>query len=496
MSLQKKLLLMVVLPVLICTAVAVLLSSIKINNQGIEGLLDKSNAILANNILEFVHNHEEGNSVLDFDGSQLLKDVTSAMDSTSQNFIFRIASPEPINEKHRAQNGDNPYIERFEKENLAEIVTVNKNENELWVMRPVYMSEAQGCLNCHESGKQVANAQHGELRGMFVIQSDMSAIQQQVKKAIIQNILLGLLVSILAIIIGVFIVRKISKAISQIITVSQKVSEGDLNEVVRIHTNDELEKLGNYINNMVNSLNKVLTGVKTTADELNTTTGEMAETSSSIAQGAQNQMNQFEELSGSSELAASNTQVATEFIKKTETNAGIAQNGMNNTIIAITQIEESSKKIYQEVQTINSIAFQTKILALNASIEAARAGEHGRGFAVVAAEVQKLSEITAQSSDEINRVTENSLNQVSQGVKIAQDAGTKISEIIQMVSQISTSLQEISVSAQEQATIVNKNSAITQANAQAAEELDASAIALKQQADALLDIVSYFNLKN
>jgi methyl-accepting chemotaxis protein len=110
--------------------------------------------------------------------------------------------------------------------------------------------------------------------------------------------------------------------------------------------------------------------------------------------------------------------------------------------------------------------------------------------------VQKLSETSSNSSMVINEVTENSLRQVAEGVKIAKDAGNKIHEIINMVKEISTRLNQIAESAREQTEIVVKNTEITSSNAAAAEELDASTQALKDQADALLNIVSYFNLKD
>ncbi|MGD9993012.1 MAG: methyl-accepting chemotaxis protein [Salinivirgaceae bacterium] len=495
MSLRNKLLLLVVLPVVLSTTIAVISSSVKIHNQGIQGLVDKSNAILTNNILEFVHNHVEGNSILDIDSNEALKGVTSAIDAGSMNYQFRISSPEPINDKYKAQVADMEFISRFEQENVDYIININDETNQLCVMRPVYMDESRGCLECHESSVAETTANHGSLRGIFSVQSDMTAIQKQVNKAILQNISFGLLLMLLAVVLGVFIVSRLLKAIMQIISVSEKISEGKLTESVQINTGDELETLGNYINQMVASLNKVLGGVKNAAHELNLTTNEMANASAGIASGAQDQITRFQELTHSAQHTTNNTSNASDFIKRTETNAGIAQQGMNQTLQAINKIEESSKKIYQEVQTINTIAFQTKILALNASIEAARAGEHGKGFAVVAAEVQKLSEITTNSSKEINEITGTSLKQVNQGVKIAQDAGNKISEILKMVSEISTSLQKISDSAIEQAGIVSKNTEITHSNAHAAEELDANATSLKSQADTLLKIVSYFELK-
>jgi methyl-accepting chemotaxis protein len=495
MSLKKKLLLLVVLPVVICTTIAVILSSVKIYNQGIQGLIDKSNAILTLNIVEFVKNHEEGNSVIDLDKEEILKGVTSKVNATAQNYTFRIASPDPLNDKHKALAKDSEFITRFEKENIDDIISIDENNKTLSLMRPVYMDESRGCMECHEKVVAQSGMIHQNLRGLFVVESDMTTLQNEVSSAIIQNILLGFLVMTISIILGIIIVRKISNAVSQIISVSKSVSEGNLNDRVKIHTNDELEKLGNYINEMVNSLNKVLQGVTQTSHELNNATNEMATTSSSISVGAQNQIIQFQELSDSVEKTTQNITRVSEFIKKTQTNAGFAEQGMNNTIQSISNIAESSRKIHQEVQTINTIAFQTKILSLNAAIEAARAGEHGKGFAVVASEVQKLSEITSNSSNIINEVTKNSLKQVEDGVKIALDAGNKIKEIIQMVLEIATSLQQISENAHEQLDLVNKNSEITSSNAAAAEELDASSASLKDQADSLIEIVGYFDLK-
>jgi methyl-accepting chemotaxis protein len=495
MSLRNKLLTLVVLPVVICTTIAVLLSSIKIHNQGIQGLTDKSNAILTINILEYIHTHAEFGSIVEINREEALEGVTSKIDSSSQNYKFRISSPDPINDKHTATQAELEFIKRFENENIESITHIDKENNNLLIMRPVYMDKAKGCLECHERSENSSSSDHGNLRGIFMVESDMETIQSQVRGAITQTSLLGFIIMIIAISLGILIVGKISKAIAQIINVSRKVSEGDLNDRVDIRTNDELEEVGKHINGMVESLNKVLTGVHDAANELNTATGEMTTTSSVISTGAQNQIVQFQELSDSVKDTTQNITSASEFIKKTDANAGEAEIGMNNTINSIAKIEESSKKIYQKVQTINSIAFQTKILALNAAIEAARAGSHGKGFAVVAAEVQKLSEISENSSKEINHLTAKSLKQVEDGVKIAMDAGLKIKEIIKMVTEISANLSQISASAIEQSQIVERNTEITSSNAAAAEELDASTMALKDQADALLDIVRYFDLK-
>jgi len=495
MSLRKKLLLLVVLPVVICTAVAVILSSAKLYNQGIQNLTDKSNAILTLNILEYVHHHSDAGSVIELDRNKVLAGVTSKIDSASQNYKFRIASPEPINDLFTATPQDAVFIDRFKHENIEAITHIDHEANSLIVMRPVYMNEAKGCLNCHESENVTNSTQHGSLRGIFIVESEMHTLKEKITSAIILNSLVGIFIATIAIILGIIIVRNISNAIGQINAVCAKVSDGNLNEVVSIKTHDELELLGNFINNMVASLNKVLNSVHDAANELNSATNEMTQTSSAISNGAQNQILSFNELTDSVQKTTDNIVQASEFIKKSEVNAGLAEIGMTNTIESISKIEESSKKINYEVQIIDSIAYQTKILALNAAIEAASAGEHGKGFAVVAAEVKKLSEITANSSRKINEVTKVSLTQVEAGVKIAKDAGDKIKEIIKMVADIADSLKEMARTAQEQSELVSKNAEVTNSNAASAEELDASANALKDQANSLLDIVSYFELK-
>ena len=175
-------------------------------------------------------------------------------------------------------------------------------------------------------------------------------------------------------------------------------------------------------------------------------------------------------------------------------NARVAENGMNKTIDWMENLKGSSAKISEAVKIISSISFQTNILALNAAVEAAHAGLQGRGFSVIASEVKKLSDITTTSSSEINEVTSTNLSQVETGVNIARDAGVKINEIINSVSQISAMLKEITYTLNEQSQHIESNLEITRINSQASERLNTSAISLDNQANQLLEIVNYFKL--
>ena len=102
---------------------------------------------------------------------------------------------------------------------------------------------------------------------------------------------------------------------------------------------------------------------------------------------------------------------------------------------AMTEINESSKKIADIISVSDEIAFQTNLLALNAAIEAARAGEHGLGFAVVADEVRKLAERSRNAAKEITALIKESTRRVADGAQLSEKAGQSLSKIVQGVDE-------------------------------------------------------------
>ncbi|ARP81344.1 chemotaxis protein [Bordetella genomosp. 8] len=152
-------------------------------------------------------------------------------------------------------------------------------------------------------------------------------------------------------------------------------------------------------------------------------------------------------------------------------------------------IADSSNRINEITRIIDSIAFQTNILALNASVEAARAGEQGRGFAVVAGEVRALAQRSGHAAKEIRHLIEDSALKVMEGNARTAAARKTMSEVLDGVEEVNTLVEGISNAANEQLTGISQANAaigeldgITRQNASLVEQVAAAAMSLERLA--------------
>jgi methyl-accepting chemotaxis protein len=166
-------------------------------------------------------------------------------------------------------------------------------------------------------------------------------------------------------------------------------------------------------------------------------------------------------------------------------------------------INASARKISDIIGVIDGIAFQTNILAHNAAVEAARAGEQGRGFAVVASEVRNLAQRSAAAAKEIKLLIDDSVDTVSAGSRLVDDAGATIQEVVDSVKRVADVVSEISAASVEQETgigqinqAMTEMDSVTQQNAALVEEAAAAAASLQTEAENLSQLVSVFQIRS
>ena len=180
---------------------------------------------------------------------------------------------------------------------------------------------------------------------------------------------------------------------------------------------------------------------------------------------------------------------------KTENIALKSANDATDSGDSVTLTIKAMKEIAQKISIIEEIARQTNLLALNAAIEAARAGEHGKGFAVVASEVRKLAERSQTAARDIGELS-------STSVTVAEETGDMLDKLVPDIKKTAELVQEIAAASREQTTGADQiNSAIqqlnqvVQQNAGVAEEMSSMGSELSSQARQLLDMVSFFKIR-
>jgi len=344
----------------------------------------------------------------------------------------------------------------------------------LWAYADVGMQQMQQRL--HElarPGAQVAET---------VREADLAS------RKVRQGMLLGAAVAgLMCVVLGGMLVASILRPLCRLNEMLKDVAEGegDLTRRIKVASKDELGEMGGYFNAAWDKLDRMIARVVEQSTLVGTYSGQLliessrivknscqiAERSTAVATAGEEMSATSNDIARNCAMAAESSREAgsvaasgQEVVQKTMDRMGVIRNEVESSSRVIRRLSASSEQIGEIAGTIEEIADQTNLLALNAAIEAARAGEQGRGFAVVADEVRALAERTALATKEIGEMIrtvqtearqaveamERSAKHVTVGVEEASKSGTALASILGRIGEVTMQVSQIATAAEEQ----------------------------------------------
>lgn len=280
----------------------------------------------------------------------------------------------------------------------------------------------------------------------------------------------------------------------------QKIADGDLR--VDFQSSSNADMVGIALEKLIKDDNNVFASIRNATNQISMGSSQIAAASQTLAQGSTEQASAIQQIAASVKdiagMTKGNAEQADEVNRivleaKDDVDAGNVR--MEEMMAAMNEINEASENIQKIIHVIDDIAFNTNILALNASVEAARAGEQGKGFAVVAEEVRNLAGRSAEASSQTAHMIEDSIEKVKRGGQLAKQTADALELISKMIEQITGLSQEIAQASNDQASateqidqalaqvsqVVQTNSATSQQCASASEELSGQAAGLNDE---------------
>jgi methyl-accepting chemotaxis protein len=288
----------------------------------------------------------------------------------------------------------------------------------------------------------------------------------------------------------------------------EAMRDGDLTTSPRAWGNDETARLIESVAGMQQSLRRIVGEVRQASDHIVHASGEIANGSTDLsartgqaAASLEQSASAMEQIAATVKQTVETTNEATRIAQANATAAERGNRVIGTMASTMDQIQGSARKIADIIGTIDGIAFQTNILALNAAVESARAGEAGRGFAVVASEVRQLAQRAAGAAREVRTLITASVEQVTSGSRVAEEAAQAVGEIVGSARRVSELLADIATGAKEQDSGVRQTTqavqamdSATQQNAALVEQTAAAAESLREQAGVLAAGVAIFKL--
>ncbi len=444
------------------------------------------------------------------------------------------------------------------KENTIEQAKTNKSLQALANLEAEMIKGGRGVGSYKYNGKEkfLAYMPVGNDSGWSIaVTIDYDEVIESTSQAFLITIAFSILFLIIGIGVSIYLAYSITLPVKQIEKVAEDLSNGQLGTRIDYTSNNELGRLAesmrksmemltanitdidmamsyiaegdydlpeprnpfvgefkvmeNNVRKIIKQMSNTFARINAVANQVKTGADQVASGANVLAQGTTEQAGAVTQLSASinevSEQVKSNaqnsikaTEMATDAVEAIE----ISNEHMSRLVESMKEIDRRSNEINKIIKTIEDIAFQTNILALNASVEASHAGAAGKGFSVVAQEVRNLSLKSTEAAKNTSELIEGTVKAVKEGAKLAGITSEDLDRVVRDVKQTNEAIALITNATNEQSVAISQISVgleqisnVIQLNSSTSEESAAASEQLSNQATALKSLISKFKLK-
>lgn len=303
-------------------------------------------------------------------------------------------------------------------------------------------------------------------------------------------------------------IRHLNSMIRHISESLEKMAEGDFTHETEGKFRGDFEPIKSSLDNILNSLRSVLSDIDKASAEMSEISKQVVDTSCRLTDGVDHQtklMNEindtFDVMKSSIKMNADNTANVLDLASLTKSHVTLSGEQMDRLLAAMREMYDSSNEIRSINDVISDIAFQTHILALNASIEAAGAGAAGRGFSIVADEVGVLAAKCGESVSRTSALIERTVNAVKNGMELAETVSGSFRMVSENTTEVEKHIADISASSEEQFSCIDSVSekmevisSVVKSTALSADKSAEISEKLKNEAHILKKLVGKFTL--
>ncbi|WP_163648849.1 PAS domain-containing methyl-accepting chemotaxis protein [Modicisalibacter sp. 'Wilcox'] len=427
-----------------------------------------------------------------FEFAKRLETIIQRVETVWKNYSER-----GVNQTPKAQ-AFGRQLETFLENDLGKIATAFSGKDAF----DAFVALRDSLETLQKDGDALGESINGLIEAKQAAAREMAgqAQAQRDRMMIIQAALLGTGL-VLLIVMGVLSMRAVRRPIRESKQFTLQIASGNLGATLPSRRKDEIGELVTALDVMRKSLGSIVRDVDRSV-------AVVRPASRDIAAGNEDLSSRTEQQASSLEETASSMEEMTATVKQNAANAreasGLAGDAattvresgevMGQVVDTMGRITDSSRKVSEIIGVIDSIAFQTNILALNASVEAARAGEQGRGFAVVAGEVRNLASRSAEAAKEIRALIDGSAQEIDGGAELVKRAERSIEGVVSSVLKVNDIMGEIASASDEQTRgieqinqavaqmdeVTQQNAERVQTSARAARELDEQVMRLAE----------------